>query len=62
MKSDQTKIILNALREGLLELKEKYPEHMIENININITRNILVDEPPIKWTVEVSIKDLVNNI
>lgn len=62
MKSDQTKIILNALREGLLELKEKYPEHMIENININITRNILVDEPPIRWAVEVSIKDLVNSI
>ena len=62
MKPDQSKIILNVIREGLLELKEKYPEHMIENINIDITRNILVNEPPIKWTVKINIKDLVNNI
>ena len=62
MKSDQTEIILNAIKEGLLELKEKYPEHMIENINVDITRNILVNEPPIKWTVKINIKDLVNNV
>ena len=62
MNSDQTKIILNAIREGLLELKEKYPEHMIENINVDITRNILVNEPPINWTVKINIKDLVNNV
>ena len=62
MKLDQTKIILNALKEGLLELKEKYPEHMIENINVDITRNILIDEPPIRWTVKINIKDLVNNV
>ena len=62
MKSDQTEIILNAIKEGLLKLKEKYPEHMIENINVDITRNILVNEPPIKWTVKINIKDLVNNV
>ena len=62
MKSDQTEIILNAIKEGLFKLKEKYPEHMIENINVDITRNILVNEPPIKWTVKINIKDLVNNV
>lgn len=35
---------------------------MIENINVDITRNILVNEPPINWTVKINIKDLVNNV